>query len=220
MFEDFRSFADYIRDYELQRAEGVLLRHLNSVFKVLGANRARHRQERSGARNGTLSRHDDPAGGFQPARRMGEDARPELPARRNQGSPSARRRGSRRRHHARHQGLHRRDPQPHLHFPARTGEWRISNTAIANLDSPQDADGQPWTADRLQQALDAYHAEHERICLDPERAQRPPHLRHAVRRQENPGACSRCWWTRKSTTTGWRNSRWTWPNRASWASRF
>ena len=35
MFEQFRSFSDYIRDYELQRAEGVLLRHLNSVFKVL-----------------------------------------------------------------------------------------------------------------------------------------------------------------------------------------
>src|SRR5258708_474637 len=36
MFESFRSFSDYIRDYELQRAEGVLLRHLNRVFKVLG----------------------------------------------------------------------------------------------------------------------------------------------------------------------------------------
>ena len=35
MFEKFRSFADYIRDYELQRAEGLLLRHLNSVYKVL-----------------------------------------------------------------------------------------------------------------------------------------------------------------------------------------
>src|SRR5436190_4398275 len=35
MFESFRSFSDYIRDYELQRAEGVLLRHLNSVLKVL-----------------------------------------------------------------------------------------------------------------------------------------------------------------------------------------
>jgi superfamily II RNA helicase len=35
MFEEFRSFADYIKLYELQRAEGVLLRHLNSVFKVL-----------------------------------------------------------------------------------------------------------------------------------------------------------------------------------------
>src|SRR5438045_9009756 len=35
MFENFRSFADYIRDYELQRAEGILLRHLNRVYKVL-----------------------------------------------------------------------------------------------------------------------------------------------------------------------------------------
>ena len=35
MFEDFRTFADYLRLYELQRAEGVLLRHLNSVYKVL-----------------------------------------------------------------------------------------------------------------------------------------------------------------------------------------
>src|SRR5208282_6742894 len=35
MFESFRSFSDYIRDYELQRAEGILLRHLNGVFKTL-----------------------------------------------------------------------------------------------------------------------------------------------------------------------------------------
>ncbi len=35
MFEEFRSFADYIKDYDLQRAEGVLLRHLSSVYKVL-----------------------------------------------------------------------------------------------------------------------------------------------------------------------------------------
>jgi superfamily II RNA helicase len=35
MFESFRSFADYVRDYDLQRSEGLLLRHLNSVFKAL-----------------------------------------------------------------------------------------------------------------------------------------------------------------------------------------
>ena len=35
MFEQFRSFAEYIYDYELQRSEGLLLRHLNSVYKVL-----------------------------------------------------------------------------------------------------------------------------------------------------------------------------------------
>ena len=35
MFEQFRSFSDYIKDYALQRAEGLLLRHLSRVHKVL-----------------------------------------------------------------------------------------------------------------------------------------------------------------------------------------
>src|SRR5580658_366389 len=35
MYESFRSFSDYIRDYELQRAEGLLLRHLSRVHKTL-----------------------------------------------------------------------------------------------------------------------------------------------------------------------------------------
>ena len=35
MFEQFKSFAEYVLDYDLQRAEGLLLRHLNSVYKVL-----------------------------------------------------------------------------------------------------------------------------------------------------------------------------------------
>jgi superfamily II RNA helicase len=35
MFETFSSFADYVRSYDLQRSEGLLLRHLHSVYKVL-----------------------------------------------------------------------------------------------------------------------------------------------------------------------------------------
>jgi hypothetical protein len=35
MFEQFRSFADYIKDYNLHRAEGVLLRHLSRFHKIL-----------------------------------------------------------------------------------------------------------------------------------------------------------------------------------------
>jgi superfamily II RNA helicase len=35
MYENFRSFADYVKDYDLHRAEGLLLRHLSSVHKVL-----------------------------------------------------------------------------------------------------------------------------------------------------------------------------------------
>ena len=35
MFERYQSFADYIREYGLERAEGLLLRHLSQVWKVL-----------------------------------------------------------------------------------------------------------------------------------------------------------------------------------------
>jgi hypothetical protein len=39
--------------------------------------------------------------------------------------------------------------------------------AIAKLDSPLDTEGQPWTAARLKQLMDAYLAEHDHLCLDP-----------------------------------------------------
>ena len=35
MFERYQSFSDYIRDYGLERVEGLLLRHLSQVWKVL-----------------------------------------------------------------------------------------------------------------------------------------------------------------------------------------
>lgn len=35
MFEEFRGFADYVKDYDLHRVEGLLLRHLSGVHKVL-----------------------------------------------------------------------------------------------------------------------------------------------------------------------------------------
>ena len=40
--------------------------------------------------------------------------------------------------------------------------------AIVNLSSPEDLDGQVWTPERLQKAVEGFYAEHERICLDPE----------------------------------------------------
>ena len=35
MYENFRTFTDYVNDYDLHRAEGVLLRHLSTVHQVL-----------------------------------------------------------------------------------------------------------------------------------------------------------------------------------------
>ena len=38
MYQNFQSFAEYIRDYELQRSEGLLLRYLSDVYKTLVQN--------------------------------------------------------------------------------------------------------------------------------------------------------------------------------------
>src|SRR5207249_3537847 len=39
--------------------------------------------------------------------------------------------------------------------------------ALGYLGSQTDADGQPWTAERLRRAMDEYHREHAHLCLDP-----------------------------------------------------
>ena len=35
------------------------------------------------------------------------------------------------------------------------------------LAPPKDIDGVSWTAERLKQITEAYHVEHEHLCLDP-----------------------------------------------------
>src|SRR5690606_14210822 len=41
-------------------------------------------------------------------------------------------------------------------------------SALAALDSADQPEGEPWTAERLREVIDSYHAEHESICLNPE----------------------------------------------------
>ena len=38
--------------------------------------------------------------------------------------------------------------------------------ALAHLDSPGTADGEGWTAEKIEATIGNYYAEHERICLD------------------------------------------------------
>jgi superfamily II RNA helicase len=167
MFETFRSFSDYIRDYELQRAEGVLLRHLNSVFKVLAQtvpDTAKNDQVREMELYlGAMIRQVDSSlldeweklrdpnyqrAEIKEARPPGAEAAAQDITRDTKAFTAA----IRQRIFSFLRGLVNED------FEA----------AIGGLDSPNDADGQPWTVARLAQALDAYYADHERICLDPE----------------------------------------------------
>ncbi len=166
MFEEFRSFADYIKLYELQRAEGVLLRHLNSVFKVLAQtvpDTAKNEQlQEMELYLSTLIRQVDsslldewaklrdpnyhpaetkevrPPGAEEAAADITRDTKAFTSAIRNRIFTFLR-------------GLVMEDYE----------------AAIAGLNAPADAEGQPWTPARLQETHDAFHAEHERICLDP-----------------------------------------------------
>ena len=188
MFEEFRSFADYIKLYELHRAEGVLLRHLNSVFKVLAQtvpDAAKNDQVREMELYlGTMIRQVDsslldewekmrdpgyrptetkevrPPGAEEAAADITRDTKAFTAVIRNRIFTFLR-------------GLIVED----------------YDTALANLSSAQvsgqpapgtpadpadtirgvavDADGQPWTAARLKELLDSYHVDHEYLSLDP-----------------------------------------------------
>jgi len=167
MFETFRSFSDYIRDYELQRAEGLLLRHLSRVHKVL-TQTVPDSAKTDTVREmelylGTLIRQIDSSlldewermrdPNYQP-RAQAAEVRP----------PGA---------EAAAQDI-TRDTRA---FTAAIRNRIFSflralvngdyETALANLNSPADPDGQPWTAERFKKVLDDYHVEHEHICLDP-----------------------------------------------------
>ena len=167
MFESFRSFSDYIRDYELQRAEGLLLRHLNSVYKVL-TQTVPDAAKTDAVREmelylGTLIRQVDSSlldewekmrDPNYVARAQGKEVRPP-------GAQEAER------------DLTRETKAFTAAIRTRIFSFLRGlviadyEAALSHLDSPTDPDGQPWTADRLRLLLDEYHREHEYLCLDP-----------------------------------------------------
>jgi hypothetical protein len=179
MFEEFRSFADYIKMYELHRAEGVLLRHLNSVFKTLAQtvpDAAKNDQVRDMELYlGTMIRQVDsslldeweklrnpeyrpaetkevrPPGAEEAAADITRDTKSFTAAIRNRIFTFLR-------------GLVVGDYE--------TALANLSATPADGAPEPQqsvttDADGQPWTAARLKELLDAYHTDHDYVCLDP-----------------------------------------------------
>ena len=205
MFESFRSFSDYIRDYELQRAEGVLLRHLNRVYKVLAQNvpdAAKNDQIREmelylgsmirqvdsslldeweKMRNPNFQRAETkevrPPGAEEAAQDITRDTKAFTAAIRNrifvflrglviadyEAALANLSVGPDRADPAlRDQGLAELVP------PMDAGR---ADPALRDQDAqqrvPTDAEGHPWTADRLRAAMEAYELEHERICLDP-----------------------------------------------------
>jgi hypothetical protein len=185
MFESFRSFSDYIRDYELQRAEGVLLRHLNRVYKVLAQNvpdAAKNDQIREmelylasmirqvdsslldeweKMRNPNFQRAETkevrPPGAEEAALDITRDTKAFTSAIRNRIFVFLR-------------GLVIADYEAalaSLFVGLDRADSALRDQGLVELAPPKDTDGQPWTAERLHAAMEAYELEHERICLDP-----------------------------------------------------
>ncbi len=183
MFESFRSFSDYIRDYELQRAEGVLLRYLNRVFKVLS------QTVPDAAKNDAVREMEIYLGTM--IRQIDSSLLDEWEKLRD---PTYQRAETK---EVRPPGWEEADKDITRDVKAFTATIRHRiftflrglvigdfETALANLSTnagradlpvgpdaqqrvPTDADGQPWTAERFKPTLDAYHADHQYICLDP-----------------------------------------------------
>jgi hypothetical protein len=178
MFENFRSFAEYVLDYELQRSEGLLLRHLNSVYKVMSQTvpdgvktdevrdmelylRTLLRQVDSSLEE-EWERMRDP--GYQPlafAAGRGEALRPS--------------------------GAEAIAPDVTRDTKAFTAAirtrifmflraWAIGHHGAAldalgspaPVPSPAGSDEDPWSPERLRSALEAYRADHDQVRFDPE----------------------------------------------------
>ncbi len=166
MFEQFRSFADYIKDYDLHRAEGVLLRHLSRAHKVLTQtvpDAAKNETVREmEVYLATMIRQVDSSliEEWEKMRDPNYKPREDKPEVRPPGAEEA-------------AADVTRDTKA---FTA-TIRNRIFmflrgividdyEQALVQLSSPEQPEGEPWTPTRLQQAIDGYYAEHERIELN------------------------------------------------------
>ena len=168
MFEEFRSFADYIKVYDLQRSEGILLRHLSNVHKTLTQSVPDAAKDDTVREMeiylGTMLRQVDSSLLDEWERMRNPDWKPgaEQPEVRPPGAEEALRDIT-------------RDPKI---FTA-TIRNRIFaflselirgdfDEALALIPSSDAADGGPWIAERLRQTMAGYHTHHGRIRLDPE----------------------------------------------------
>ena len=168
MFEDFRSFADFIKVYDLQRAEGLLLRHLSGVQKVLT------QTVPDAAKNDTLREMEVYLSAmlrqidsslleeWEKMRDPNYQPRGETPEVRPPGAEEAAR------DITRDAKSFTAAIRNHIFtfLRALLSEDFEASLAIANGLPPAE-DESTWTADRLARALDEYYVEHERICMDP-----------------------------------------------------
>jgi len=166
MFESFRTFSDYIRDYELPRSEGLLLRYLSRVHKTLtqgvpdaAKNDAVREME---IYLGTMIQQVDSS-------LLDEWEKMRDPNYQRAETKEVRPPGA-------------EEAEQDITRDAKAFTSLVRNriftflrglvigdyeAALAALSSPNQPGGEPWTSIRLRDLVDSYHADHQRICLDP-----------------------------------------------------
>ncbi|MBX3746551.1 MAG: DUF3516 domain-containing protein [Verrucomicrobiae bacterium] len=182
MFETFRSFADYIKLYDLQRSEGLLLRHLHSAYKVL-AQTVPDAAKTDPVREmelylGTMIREVD-SSLLDEWERMRNPDRPTAGDRTDRRPPGAEEADA----------DITRDPRTftaalRVRIFAFLRALDHDDPAAALEQIPAHADSEPWDPARLRTALDAYRSEHHGPRLDPEAR----NARHTYLRRSEDGA--------------------------------
>ncbi|MEN8183837.1 MAG: DUF3516 domain-containing protein, partial [Myxococcota bacterium] len=171
MYEGYRSFGGYVREYGLQRSEGLLLRYLGQVHSTLAQSvplRAR-----------TDEIHDLSSYFRAMVARVDSSLLREWESRRDPGRRPA-------------------VPEPAAEAQDRllpevfAAHVRAQLHALVRALSESDyeeatrwvrqAPDDPWSAERFKAALAPFHAEHERIVFEP-RARQP---RHTVLKRRSP----------------------------------
>jgi superfamily II RNA helicase len=164
MFEGFRSFADYIRDYDLQRAEGLLLRHLSRVHKVLAQN-VPDAAKNDAVREmelylGTLIRQVDSS-------LLDEWEKMRDPNFQRAETKEVRPPGAEKPDITRDQKAFTAMIRNRIFTFLRglaIGEFDQALTTLTSADQPE---GEPWTSARLSERMDAYYVDHKHLSLDP-----------------------------------------------------
>jgi hypothetical protein len=179
MYETWATFADYVRLYDLQRSEGLLLRHLNGTYKVLARTvpdsaKTDEVREMEGYLNAMLRAVDsslmdawekmlDP--GYQPVE-AAEPARQAVDITKDARKFLA--------------GVRARL----FMFIASLagGHWEEAAEALDAFArrEPIDGEGEPWTAERLESLMAQYLKDHRGPALNPEGR----NLRHTYSRSK------------------------------------
>jgi superfamily II RNA helicase len=167
MIENFYTFADYIREYDLQKTEGVLLRYITNVYKVL-----RHTVPDAAKTEGVqeietylevMVRQVDSSllDEWEKLRDPNWIARaarePELVSK-SEPPPDI----------TRNKRQFTSVVRAQIFALLRPLSGKNYEAVMAALEDTADPEGQPWTASRLAAQMLPYYKDHERMILDAE----------------------------------------------------